>query len=56
LTFEDESKPGEIDVTTCSLDNPDMLPPKDHTYTSTKIAWVLADDRPEYPEARPSGS
>ncbi|WP_334187784.1 GFA family protein [Noviherbaspirillum sp.] len=56
LTFEDESKPGEIDVTTCSLDNPDLLPPKDHTYTSTRVAWVMPDGRPEYDEARPEDS
>lgn len=55
LMFEDESKPSEIDVTTCSLRDPNLLPPKDHTYTSSRVAWVVPDDRPDYPQARPPG-
>jgi hypothetical protein len=43
----------EIDVTTCSLDDPDGLPPRDHTRTSSKLSWVeLADQLPEYKESR----
>ena len=53
LTFEHEDFPGEMDVTTCSLDDPNALSPKDHTWTSSKLAWVtLADPLPRHQEAR----
>ena len=40
-------------VTTCSLDDPDPVPPRDHTHTSSRLSWMkLADDLPLYPEAR----
>ena len=49
LTFEHEDFSGEIDVTTCSLDNPEALPPTDHTRTSSKLSWIqLADGLPRY--------
>ena len=53
LTFEHRDAPGEVDVTTASLDDPESVPPRDHTRTSSRLAWVkLADDLPLYPEAR----
>ncbi len=53
LTFEHDDASNEIDVTTCSLDAPERLPPKDHTRTSSKLAWVkLADGLPRHKEAR----
>ena len=53
LTFEHEDFPDELDVTTASLDTPEDLPPKDHTYTSSKLDWIkLVDQLPEYPESR----
>lgn len=56
LTFEHEDFSEEIDVTTCSLDNPDALPPKDHSRASSKLSWVkLADQLPEYKESRQEG-
>ena len=56
LTFAHEDFPGEIDVTTCSLDDPDALPPKDHSRASSKLSWVkLADQLPEYRESRQEG-
>lgn len=54
LTFENADAPGAIDVTTCSLDDPERVPPKDHTRTSSKLPWVeIADDLPRHPEGRP---
>ena len=51
IRYDDASD--EIDVTTCSLDDPERLPPEDHTRTSSKLGWVkLADGLPEYREAR----
>jgi hypothetical protein len=53
LTFENRDTPSEIDVTTASLNSPELLPPHDHTWTSSRLDWVkLADDLPLYPEAR----
>jgi hypothetical protein len=53
LTFEHEDAGDEIDVTTCTLDRPELLPPEDHTRTSSKLGWVhLGDGLPEYREAR----
>jgi hypothetical protein len=53
LTFEHDDFSDEIDVTACSLDEPDELPPEDHIWTSSKLSWVkLADHLPEYKESR----
>jgi len=53
LTFESDSAADEIDVTTCSLDDPRQLPPEDHTWTSSKLGWVKLDDGlPEHPRGR----
>jgi hypothetical protein len=53
LTFAHEDFPDEIGVTTCSLDDPDLLPPKDHTWTSSKISWVnVADGLPRHAQSR----
>ena len=55
LTFQHDDSPQEIDVTTCSLDDPQAAPPKDHTRTSSKLPWIrLADRLTEYPERRPN--
>lgn len=54
LTFQSSKYPAEIDVTVCSLENPEVLPPRDHTYASSKLPWVnLNDGLPVYAEARP---
>lgn len=53
LTFEQDRAPGEIDVTTCSLDDPEGMPPQDHTYTRSKLGWIkLADGLREYRTSR----
>lgn len=53
LTFEHRDYPGEIDVTTCSLDDPDRVPPKDHIHTSSRVGWIhLADGLPAFSERR----
>jgi hypothetical protein len=53
LTFESAKHPDEIDITTCSLDDPNAVPPQDHTRTSSKLPWIkLADGLREYSEAR----
>lgn len=53
LTFRSSRAPAEVDVTTCSLDDPELLPPKDHTRTSSRLPWLsLGDELPSFPEAR----
>jgi len=45
--------PGEIDVTTCSLEDPEQVPPKDHIFVSSRLSWVkLADGLPAYPASK----
>ncbi|MBR0648736.1 GFA family protein [Roseomonas terrae] len=54
LTFESAYSPDEIDITTVSLDDPETMPPADHTRTATQLSWVHLDDGlPTYPELRP---
>lgn len=53
LTFEHAGLPDEIDVTTCSLDTPDAVPPRDHVRTAGRLPWIhLADALPTYPGPR----
>src|SRR5262249_51369162 len=53
LTFRSTQFPADIDVTTCSLDEPLRVPPQDHTYTHSQLAWVkLADGLPRFAQAR----
>jgi len=54
LTFQRAELSDEIDVTTCSLDNPELVPPKDNTRTSSRLVWIVPDGLPDYREARRS--
>ncbi|SRR6266508_3192228 len=56
LTFQGDDWPAEMDITTCSLDDPEALPSKDNTRTSSKLRWIhLADGLPVYRESRSEG-
>jgi hypothetical protein len=56
LTFQDHGLPDEIDVTTCSLDEPERMPPEDHVRAARKLPWIhLADGLPRYPGTRTEG-
>ena len=49
LTFQLDELPNEIDVTTCSLDDPEQLPPRDHTHTDSRISWhTIGDGLPRF--------
>ena len=53
ITFEHADYPDEIDITTCSLDQPAGVPPKDHIWTRSRVDWVRpADGLPEFRESR----
>lgn len=54
LTFASTRLPDEVDVTTCSLDDPERAPPRDHTRVASRLAWVeLGDALPAHREERP---
>jgi hypothetical protein len=53
LTYQRLDLPNSIDVTLGSMDDPDQLSPEDHTWTESRISWiVLADHLPTYPRER----
>jgi hypothetical protein len=53
LTFEDANFPSELDITTTSLDDPESVPPKDHTQTETRLSWLHpSDELPQFRAAR----
>jgi hypothetical protein len=51
LTFRDAVL-DEVDVTTASLDDPERVPPNDNTRTNSRLGWIAADGRHDYPEGR----
>ena len=40
LTYETDTRPGEIDITTGSLDRPEQHPPTKDFYPDEKLSWV----------------
>jgi hypothetical protein len=44
LSFFDPDLPAEYEVTTCSLDQPEACPPKDHTWTCDRLPWFETSD------------
>jgi hypothetical protein len=34
----------EIDITVCSLDDPALIEPQDHTWFEDRIPWIKCDD------------
>jgi hypothetical protein len=53
LTYRSEDHADEIDVMTCSLDNPEACPPSHHIGVSHKLGWVqLSDGLPAYDQTR----
>jgi hypothetical protein len=57
LTYASEDYPGLVDVTTCSLDDPEALPPRDETWTSHRLGWMAeVGSLPSFPRKRGSPS
>lgn len=53
LTYEHANEPGEVDFTTCSLDNPDAFPPTHHSWLEHDLRWVkFGDGLPSFPQSR----
>ena len=40
LTYENEKRPNEIDITTGSLDYPEAFPPNRDVFPEEKLSWV----------------
>ncbi len=48
LTCRDQAL-DEVDITTCSLDDPEQLPPRDHSDTASQLSWLrFADSWPRF--------
>lgn len=57
LTWESDDLPDTIDVSIGSLDAPEQVAPKDHTWTSQRLAWLhVNDELPQYPAAEATGA
>jgi hypothetical protein len=51
LTYWNKDSPDELDVSTCSLDTPESVPPLSHIWTTGKLPWIhINDDLPIRPE------
>lgn len=56
LGYRNDGYPDEIDITTCSLDDPEALPPLDHTFISQQLRWLnISGDLPHFPRTRAEG-
>lgn len=40
LTYENDERPDEIDITTGSLDDPEHFPPSKDVFAEEKLSWV----------------
>jgi hypothetical protein len=57
LTYQDDRTPDEIDIATASLDDPETVPPRDHTFAEQRLSWMRVDDGlPVYPRTRKEGA
>jgi hypothetical protein len=53
LTYRNARRPGEIDVTICTLDHPEKAPRADHIWMQDAPSWDRpADGLPQYPAGR----
>ena len=53
LTYRHADSSDTVDVTTCSLDDPDAFPPTHHSWLSHDLAWVrFGDGLPTFREFR----
>ena len=54
LTYRKASYGPMLDVTTCSLDDPDAFPPMAHFWASHALRWLrLSDELPRFEEGPP---
>jgi len=53
LTYTHTGRTNEINVTTCSLDDPEAFPPSHHIWLRDRLEWVrFGDGLPVYDETQ----
>jgi hypothetical protein len=53
LTYENSARAMEIDVTTCSLDDPEAFPPTYHAWLHDDLSWLrFGDDLERFQESK----
>ncbi|MGH6622599.1 MAG: GFA family protein, partial [Burkholderiaceae bacterium] len=53
LTYQHDDSPQTMDITTCTLDDPNAFPPTHHSWLSHDLAWVrFGDGLPTFQEWR----
>lgn len=53
ICFADDNYPAEIDVSTCTLQDPTAVPPASHIFTASQVPWLhCSDDLPRYRGSR----
>lgn len=60
LTYRNDGYAHELDVLTCTLDDPEAASPQDHTFASQRVSWMRIDDvrvggMPAFPRSRGEG-
>jgi hypothetical protein len=57
LTYRRDSRPGLFDVTTASLDDPEVFPPDKEIWVEEKLGWMATNpDRPRFAQfSTPAG-
>jgi hypothetical protein len=53
LTYSSVQQPTEVDITLCTLDNPELAAPVDHIWMADALGWDTATDAlPRYAQRR----
>lgn len=56
LAYRRSDTPAEIDIATCTLDDPDAFPPTHHSWLGHDLAWLkFGDGLPRFPRSRGDG-
>ncbi len=56
LSYTSTAFPDEVDITTCTLDEPNAYPPTHHSWTSHRLSWTRIDDGlPRYIRSKQDG-
>ena len=57
LTYQRDDSPNDIDITLCSLDDPEGMRPDDHTFVHYRLSWMVSGDSlPEFQRTRAEGA
>lgn len=57
LTFRTSRRPGDVDVTLCSLDDPGNIAPAYHIWSESRLPWLHLDEHlPAYAGASPAAN